>query len=226
MKQETQTYEQIETFERDGVSYRCTQYYQVGGDGLDFVDGATMNRNLLLRQDAYRKAAGLLTSEDIKSIRKTYHLSQKDFGGILGLGQIDIVRYETKAVQTRSINDLLVRAKDDPVWFFQKFQGYASELTFDKIVEVRQAIIDYSKTKGIIELSLKNSIDSSYLRFRGDPALQGGKVLSLSSIVSVIALASKRGIALYKTKLAKLLFFCDFESYKERGTSLDRKSVV
>jgi putative zinc finger/helix-turn-helix YgiT family protein len=124
-------------------------------EGMDFVDGETMNKNLLIRQDAYRKKAGLLTSEDIKAIRKIYHLSQKDFGQILGLGQIDIARYETKAVQTRSINDLLLRSREDPLWFYGKYCSFAPQMTLDKRMEVAKAIEAYSSSKGIKEIACK-----------------------------------------------------------------------
>jgi DNA-binding transcriptional regulator YiaG len=215
-----ETYSQQETFERDGLSFSCVQYYQRDQEGMDFVDGETMNKNLLIRQDAYREKAGLLNSEDIKAIRKIYHLSQKDFGQILGLGQIDIARYETKAVQTRSINDLLLRSREDPLWFYGKYCSFAPQMTLDKRMEVAKAIEAYSSSKGIKEIACKNAIDSAYLPYRSRPEMRGNQDLSLPAVISIINLASAQGIKLYKTKLAKLLFYCDFLSQKRTGKGL------
>lgn len=220
MEAKIKSYQEKETFERNGVSFVCSQTYQIGPDGEDFVDAETSNLNLLARQDAYRKATNLLTSSEIKEIRKNYHLSQKDFGQILGLGQIDIVRYETKAVQNRSINDLILRAKEDPLWFFEKFKTVENNLTLDKALEVREAIAQYSQNKGVLQTSLRNRIDYAYLPYQGQSDKNGGKELSIFNILSIIALGTRLGIFLYKTKAAKLLFFCDFLTQKETGHGL------
>ncbi len=62
-------------------------------------------------KDAYRKAAGLLTSEEIIAIRETYGVSQKDFSKILGWGSSTITRYENHQVQDSVHDDVLKATK-------------------------------------------------------------------------------------------------------------------
>jgi len=73
-------------------------------DENEFVTGAMSNDNLLKARDAYREKVGLLTSEEIISIRKSYGLSQKDLAIILDIEEEDISRYETKAIQDKSLD--------------------------------------------------------------------------------------------------------------------------
>ena len=62
--------------------------------------------------DEYRKKAGLLTSKEIKAIRKKRGMSQRDLALFLSIGEKDIARYESGAIQTRAI-DLMIRMVDD-----------------------------------------------------------------------------------------------------------------
>ena len=54
-----------------------------------------------------------LTPQDIKDIRNSYGLSQKDFACVLGLGEASIARYESGVVPSRS-NANLIRAARIP----------------------------------------------------------------------------------------------------------------
>ena len=70
------------------------------------------NDNDLKIYDKYRELSGLLTSQQIKAIRKRRHLSQKELANFLCIGEKDITRYENGAIQTRAI-DLMIRMVDD-----------------------------------------------------------------------------------------------------------------
>ena len=59
--------------------------------------------------DEYKKKVGLLTSKEIKEIRKKRNMTQKDLANFLGIGEKDITRYENGSVQTKSI-DRFIRA--------------------------------------------------------------------------------------------------------------------
>lgn len=58
--------------------------------------------------DAYKKKVGLLTSLQIKDIRRRYGLSATKFAKLLGMGEKSITRYENGAIQTKEV-DLLLR---------------------------------------------------------------------------------------------------------------------
>jgi len=88
-----------------------------------------MRGNDLSVKDAYRSKVGLLTSEEIKKIRDTYKMSQKDFSEILDWGGATITRYENYQVQDRAHDDVLRKINDDPKWFLDKINKAKERLT-------------------------------------------------------------------------------------------------
>lgn len=63
--------------------------------------------------DGYRERAGLLTSKQIKDIRKKRGMSQMEFSQFLRLGDKTIARYETGTIQEKSIDLLMRLASND-----------------------------------------------------------------------------------------------------------------
>jgi len=60
--------------------------------------------------DAYRKRHGLLTSEEIRAMRRAMGKSQREFAQFLNVGEASVKRWETWQVQDKS-NDQLIRLK-------------------------------------------------------------------------------------------------------------------
>ena len=71
------------------VSYEETYYLcnNCDEDENEFVTGKMENDNLLNARNAYRKAHGLLTSDEIVAVREKYGLSQVDLAKLLGWGE-------------------------------------------------------------------------------------------------------------------------------------------
>ena len=57
--------------------------------------------------DAYKKAHGLLTSDDIKTYRKTFDMNQPEFAELVNVGVASVKRWETWLVQDKSSDDLI-----------------------------------------------------------------------------------------------------------------------
>lgn len=57
--------------------------------------------------DEYKKIKGLLTSNEIKNIRRKYNLNQKEFAKILGLDEVSINRFENGSIQTEFIDSII-----------------------------------------------------------------------------------------------------------------------
>lgn len=84
------------------VTYRCNKC------GEAIVDKATLKESGLILKDFQRKTDGLLTAEEIKSIRKKLSLTQEKMAEILGGGIKSFARYETGQVcQSRGMDNLL-----------------------------------------------------------------------------------------------------------------------
>ena len=68
--------------------------------------------NDIVTFDEYRKLKGLLTSEEIKAIRKKRNMSQVDLARFIKAGDKNIARYETGTIQD-PVFDYLMRMVDD-----------------------------------------------------------------------------------------------------------------
>ncbi len=65
--------------------------------------------------DARRRAEGLLTGEEIQSLRRALMLSQTELEEALGVGQKTVVRWENAtAVQSKAVDDVLRLIALDP----------------------------------------------------------------------------------------------------------------
>ena len=65
-------------------------------------------KNTISMFDEYKKSVGLLTSYEIKKIRKDNHLSQKALAKKIGCGEKNIARYENGGIQNKTY-DILIR---------------------------------------------------------------------------------------------------------------------
>lgn len=70
-------------------------------------------KNDIIVYDAYKKKVGLLTSLEIKEIRKRRGMTQIELARFLGIGDKDITRYESGSIQNKCIDNLLRLVQDD-----------------------------------------------------------------------------------------------------------------
>ena len=63
--------------------------------------------------EAYRERHGLLTSKELKTIRKRLSMSQRDFAAFLGVGIASVKRWEAVLIQDEAM-DKLIRLRTDP----------------------------------------------------------------------------------------------------------------
>ena len=75
--------------------------------GLEVADVHRAGATQRAISDAYRKAKGLLTSEEIKNGRKRLGLTQKDLADLLSVGIASIKRWETGIIQSQSMDRIL-----------------------------------------------------------------------------------------------------------------------
>jgi len=109
------------TFKGEMFCFKATYEYCSNLDEYSETE-ETMKSNSLNQKDQYRRRVGLLTSHDIKSIRKKYGISQKEFSEVLGWGVATITRYENHQVQDRAHDDILRKINSDPKWFLEMLE--------------------------------------------------------------------------------------------------------
>lgn len=102
----------------------------VENDDKEYTNASMMNENLRRARNEYRKMCRLLLPDEIVSIRSKYGLSQVDLAKILGWGDITIARYETKAIQDQTYDNILIDIKDNPKkfleYYYQKLEKFDS----------------------------------------------------------------------------------------------------
>jgi HTH-type transcriptional regulator/antitoxin MqsA len=100
----------IEIFEYKGQKIELPDYKQVfcRNCGESVADSETVRRSVPLLRDAQRVIDGLMTGDEIRSIRKSFKMTQAEFSQILGGGEKAFARYETgKVAQSKSMDNLL-----------------------------------------------------------------------------------------------------------------------
>lgn len=118
---------------------------------------AAINKaNDIVVYDGYRKLVGLLTSEQIKEIRRKRNLSQTEFAKLLNCGEKNIARYETGTIQDKAF-DLLMRLADNDQSYkvLRQLQG----LEEHQFTEIKMYSI-FLDIKEMRELNLSNGFET------------------------------------------------------------------
>lgn len=89
------------------------KYYIDVETGERIYDRELSIDNDIRAYDEYKRKKGLLTAKEIKSIRKKYDLTQKEYALAIGVGEITVHRFENGTIQTESI-DSIMRLSDEP----------------------------------------------------------------------------------------------------------------
>lgn len=90
------------------------EYYMIDSEtGEEVFDRNIEIENDVRLYDIYKKQMNLLTSSEIKSIRKKYEMNQKEFALSIGVGEITIHRFENGSIQTEAV-DSIIRLSEDP----------------------------------------------------------------------------------------------------------------
>lgn len=207
------------TFKNKRVKYEGSYLYCDVAEEF-YMDEKQMQENDVRLKDAYRKSEGLLTSYDIKNIRKTYSISQSDLCTLLGWGGKTITRYESHQVQDKAHDTILKKIAKDPEWFLTLLNEAKPSLALEAYQKyLRAAMLLYEKDQ---DEYLRRAIEASYVKFQGNQELHGNTELSLDKVVDVIRYfaSSVHVTSLYKVKLMKLMWYADALAYKTRKSAI------
>jgi putative zinc finger/helix-turn-helix YgiT family protein len=83
--------------------------------GFETIEGEDMPEYGRLLADAYRRTHGLLTSDEIRALRKARGMSQAQFAEWLGVGEASIKRWEMGKIQDPRNNDRIVEMTSLPL---------------------------------------------------------------------------------------------------------------
>ena len=197
------------------VTYEEIYYFCPDSDEEEneFTTGKIENINLLNARNTYRKAKGLLTSDQIVAIRNMYDLSQVDLARLLGWGEATISRYESKAIQDEAYDNMLRIIKKNPKAVLELLQKNTDKFSTSKLISIKQKIMENLSSSGMEFLS-RQSLESQYVRFQEQCDANGNTLLNIDKLEAVISYYAKRVNNLFKVKLMKMLWYADSLSFK------------
>ena len=209
------------TIKGEEVAYEERFYFCANADEdeNEFESGSMMNENLLNARNAYRVKKGLLTSDEIVSIRESYGLSQVDLAKLLGWGEATISRYESKSIQDEAYDTMLRLVKDNPLQALEFFKKNNDKFTAMKKQEIRSKIIDKLDLYGK-EFLTRQAFEGEYANFEEPCDSNGFAALNIDKIETMISYIAEHVSNLFKVKLMKMLWYSDVMSYIKNGCAM------
>lgn len=185
----------------------------------EFYPEKIMNENLTKARDSYKRLSGLLTSYEIKEIRDYYGLNQKELSNLFGWGDITIQRYENKAIQDETYDEVLRRAKDDPMFVFDELKKHKDKFDTERFKDLEMFLKDEIKRKQTIHCNIE-VLKALYLDYAEPNEYNGNKQLNFNNIDQMLRFFSQNNHDLYKVKLMKLFWFADALHFKRNNQSI------
>ncbi|MFC1958457.1 type II TA system antitoxin MqsA family protein [Chloroflexota bacterium] len=214
---DTSVSEKKSTYKVKGDSILINEQVRICGNCSSIIfDEKLDSENLLLAYTSYREKNSLLQSSDIKRIRQKYGLSQRSFSRLLGWGDISVHRYENGAIQDKA-HDSILRFVEKPSNLQELFNvnkgllpayvSSSSEQILSKLLQEEQI--------NVFQTSFENLITHKLL-----DSLSGYKEYDFDKFRSMIVYLVNKLNGVLITKLNKLLWYCDFLSFKETTLSI------
>lgn len=107
----------------ESVEY-TKRYYYCTKNSLEFLPAKILSENILKASNAYRKQKGILTSEEVKNIRNTYNLTERDIALLTDLDEKTIHCYEKGTIQNLEYDKIMKKIKNNPTYFIEKINEY------------------------------------------------------------------------------------------------------
>lgn len=181
------------------------------------------NEAIKMALEQYRLNNNIVSYEDIVNFRKKYNLSQRALAKLLGIGSATVARYEKGALPTESLSNLLKEIMNDDGSFVSLFEKNKGNLSDDEEKKVESVLVD-------VKQKIKtNSVLKAYI-LRNDNGQanvnDGFKKFDFNKFKNMVIYLISNGVKLSKTRLNKLLFYCDFIYFSENSVSMSGATYI
>jgi putative zinc finger/helix-turn-helix YgiT family protein len=193
-----------------------------GKCGGDVYDKRLDSCNLRKAFDSYRNKHGVVTPDEIRSMRENYGLSQRSLGALLGWGEITIHRYENASLPDESHNQVL-RLIQDPLNMERLFTHYGERLrsTTRKQLSDRLAELLTEDPSGkVVELLARVA------RHKEANLLTGFRPFAPETLMEMMVFYADKPGGVLKTKLNKLLWYADFLHFRQHSVSISGAQYI
>lgn len=191
----------------------------VSEEESEFVHGGMLDRNLLAARDAYRKAVGLLTTKEIKGIRHSLGLTQRDLSLLLGWGAVTVTRYETTTIQEETYDEMMRRVSVDPRFALAMLERHAASFPKGRYERIRSSLRERAR-RTAPDLYAQDMLEKVYARFAEPNGLNGDKELDRAKLEDVVAYFALHVPKLPEPSLWRMLWYADRLHYRSAGTSM------
>ena len=190
--------------------------------GEKIFDEERDSRNLEKAYSQYRENHNLLPPDKIRTIREKYGLSQRALSRLLRWGEITIHRYENGAIQDNVHNSTL-RFIEDPQNMQKFFKANRNKLPSYTAARLEKRIASFLQEdkEQIFQVSFERLVSHQQVDLTS-----GFKEYDLEKLKNMILYLVKRLDEVLKTKLNKLLWYCDFLHFKETSVSITGAQYV
>ena len=184
--------------------------------GSKIFDEERDSQNLEIAYGIYREKHKLLAPDGIRITREKYGLSQRALSRLLGWGEITIHRYESGAIQDK-VHDSTLRLIEDPQNMERILEGNRNELPPYAAARLEERIASFLQEdkEQAFHVSLQRLLSYPY-----SDLTSGFREYDLEKLENVILYLAKHLDGVLKTKLNKLLWYCDFLHFKETSVSI------
>jgi len=190
--------------------------------GEKVFDEERDSSNLEKAYKVYRDKHNLLSPDEIRSIREKYGLSQRAVSRLLGCGEITIHRYENGAIQDNA-HDNLLRSIADPKNMQRFFETNRDKLPTYTVARLEKRIASFMQEdrEQAFQVSFERLVSHQHVDLTS-----GFKAYDLEKLENMILYLVKRLGGVLKTKLNKLLWYCDSLNFKETSVSITGAQYV
>ena len=184
--------------------------------GSKIFDEELDSRSLERAYSRYREKHKLLSPDEIRTIREKYGLSQRALARLLGWGEVTIHRYESGAIQDK-VHDSTLRLIEDPQNMGKIFEANRNKLTSYAAARLKERIASFLQEDKVqaFHISLQRLLSGTY-----SDLTSGFREYDLEKLENMILYLAKHLGGVLKTKLNKLLWYCDFLHFKETSVSI------
>jgi len=181
-----------------------------------FAEVNQEQRNFLQAYKIYRQKHGLLQPDEIRALREQYGLGQRAFSRLFGWGDITVHRYENGGLQDETHNNELLLLKD-PTNFRLLYERNKDRLPATTRLEVETRL--EALLSDTIKWQFRSWAESFFGEARED-ICSGFRYFDVERFENAVLYLCSNISNLTKTKLNKLLWYCDFLNFRLNGRSL------
>ena len=183
--------------------------------GEEIGDSRVEQENFETAFRIYCRKHGLVTKDEVIQLRRSTELSLREFSRFLGFGEQTAARYEMGSVpDVPHSNTMRIASNVDGARMLLDLNG--RNMSEKSVERVKSYIhrLEVGEEPSPLWYALLDDRKGDMTEFNGYRVIDSRRVAAL---VRVIAGKCEQ---LYKTKLQKAMFFCDFYAFEKNGRSL------